>query len=280
MILSTFKSKRWAAYGFVVTVAMVTAYAAVGIAKPESIPAASIDPVSLELAQANRILASEGILDALGHMSVRDPNNPKQFLITRQLSAALVRPSDIVVVGLDGEAVEPLPDGQSLFWERFIHAAIYESRPDVVAVLHAHTPSVLPLGVSSVPFRPVVHNAAVLGESLPVWDMRHKFGDTNLLVMDMKPARDLATCVGTGSGCLMRSHGVVIVARSIKELVWYAMAMDLNAKTLLAARTLGGTTTYLSKGEIEAFAGSQRGISPALQRQWNFWLSRADLSGI
>jgi len=257
----------------------VSAQAALRLAQVDLSEDARLAAAKLELAQANRILANEGILDALGHVSVRDPTNPNRFLISRQLSAALVTPKDIVAVDLNGDAVSPEVQNQSLFWERFIHAALYQKRPDLVAVLHSHTPSILPFSVSSTPFRPVVHNAAILGEELRVWDMRKKFGDTTLLVTNMAVAQDLADCVGSDTGCLMRGHGVVIAARSVKELVWYAMAMDLNAKTLTTAQALGGTTTYLSKGEIAAFAKAQQGVTSALERQWNYWLSRADLAG-
>jgi HCOMODA/2-hydroxy-3-carboxy-muconic semialdehyde decarboxylase len=132
---------------------------------------------------ANRILANEGVVDAYGHVSVRHPGDPTRFLLSRSLAPALVERSDVIEFDLEGKAVGG--DARPPYLERFIHGAIYEARPEVQAVVHAHAEAVLPFTISTTPLRPVVHMASFIGARIPVWDIRDSFGDTNLLVVNM-----------------------------------------------------------------------------------------------
>src|ERR1044071_4382417 len=107
---------------------------------------ANIDTVLKDLVIANRILAKEDIVDAYGHVSLRNPDNPKHFFLARSVSPELVEPSDIVELGLEGQPVRD--ETRALYLERFIHAAIFEARPDINAVVHAHAEDILPFGVA------------------------------------------------------------------------------------------------------------------------------------
>src|SRR5213076_1907972 len=173
----------------------------------------SLDSLIQDLVIANRILAREDVVDAYGHVSVRHPDNPHRFLIARSLAPELVGPDDIVELDLDGEPVRD--DGHKLYLERFIHAAIFEARPDVTAVVHAHAEDTLPFGLVKEPLQPVIHSGSFIGGKVPVWDIRTKFGDTNLLVVNMAQGRDLAKCLDAGNVALMRGHGFASAARSI-----------------------------------------------------------------
>ena len=144
-----------------------------------------------DLVIANRILAREEVVDAYGHVSVRHPDNPNRFLIARSLAPELVGPEDIVELDLDGQPVRD--EGRSLYLERFIHAAIFAARPDVMAVVHAHAEDTLPFGIAQgTKLRPVIHSGSFIGTEVPVWDIADNFGDTNLLVTNMAQASDLA----------------------------------------------------------------------------------------
>jgi HCOMODA/2-hydroxy-3-carboxy-muconic semialdehyde decarboxylase len=209
-----------------------------------------------DLVIANRILAHEGIVDAYGHVSVRHPDDPARFLLSRSRSPELVEPDDIMEFGLDGEALQK--DGRPPYLERFLHGAIYEVRPDVRAVVHSHAESVVPYTISSVPLHPVFHAAAVIGPSLPVWDIRDRFGDTNLLVANSEHGRDLARRLGAANVALMRGHGFTAVGASLIEVLRISVYLPANARILTDAMRLGGTVKALSEGEI----ASQSALDP------------------
>src|SRR5882762_797965 len=174
----------------------------------------TIDTLIQDLVIANRILAKEDVVDAYGHVSVRHPDNPKRFFISRSLAPELIEKGDIVELDLAGQ---PLKDEKrSLYLERFIHAAIYEMRPEVNAVVHAHAEDILPFGIAkATPLKPVIHSGSFIGMEVPVWDIRDKFGDTNLLVTNMPQGLDLARTLGGNNVALMRGHGFVAAARSL-----------------------------------------------------------------
>jgi HCOMODA/2-hydroxy-3-carboxy-muconic semialdehyde decarboxylase len=230
-----------------------------------------------DLVIANRILAREEVVDAYGHVSVRHPDNPHRFLIARSLAPELVGAADIVELDLDGQPVRS--DDRNLYLERFIHAAIFAARPDVMAVVHAHAEDTLPFGVTQgTKLRPVIHSGSFIGDEVPLWDIADEFGDTNLLVSNMAQARDLARCLGGNSVALMRGHGFASAARSLIEVVRLSVYLPRNARALMRAKQLGGEIKYLSRGEIEA---RNRGYSPysvETWRTWEYWANKAGCS--
>jgi len=173
-------------------------------------PAALID----DIVTGSRVLAAFGVLDGFGHVSARDPGNPGHFLMSRSLAPALVTADDIMAFDLDGNAVDAR--GRSVFLERFIHSEIYKARPDVMAVVHTHSPGVVPFTVSQVPLRPIYHNAAFLAAGAPVWDIAKDFGATDMLVRNPAIGRSLAQTLGGKSVVLMRGHGDVTVGPSVR----------------------------------------------------------------
>jgi HCOMODA/2-hydroxy-3-carboxy-muconic semialdehyde decarboxylase len=227
-----------------------------------------------DLVIANRILAREEVVDAYGHVSVRHPDNPNHFLIARSLAPELVDAEDIVELDLDGQPVRS--DDRNLYLERFIHAAIFAARPDVMAVVHAHAEDTLPFGLThGTKLRPVIHSGSFIGTEVPLWDIADRFGDTNLLVTNMEQARDLADCLGSNSVALMRGHGFASAARSLIEVVRLSVYLPRNARALMRAKQLGGEIKYLSRGEIEA---RNRGYSPysiETWRTWEYWANKA-----
>jgi ribulose-5-phosphate 4-epimerase/fuculose-1-phosphate aldolase len=234
----------------------------------------NIDTIIQDLVIANRILAREDVVDAYGHVSIRHPDNPKHFFISRSLAPELIERDDIVELGLDGQPVRD--EKRSLYLERFIHGAIYEARPDIMAVVHAHAEDILPFGIApATPLRPVIHSGSFIGAEVPVWDIADKFGDTNLLVTNVEQGRDLAKCLGGHSVALMRGHGFASAGRSLIEVVRMSVYLPRNARAQMRAKQLGGEIKYLSKGEIAARNAGYSPYSAETWRAWEYWANKA-----
>lgn len=229
-----------------------------------------------ELALANRILAREDVVDAFGHVSIRHPGDPEKFILSRSLAPGLVRADDLMVFELDGAAIDRRD--RHVYAERFIHAGVYEARPDVNAVIHNHAYSVVPFTVTDAPLRPISHTSGSIGEASPVWDIGDRFGDTNMLVVNMEQARDLAKTLGSGTTALMRGHGAVVAGATLRETVMTAVYLLVSARLLLDALRLG-EPKYLSPGEVALTTElNQRPLG--LNRAWDYWVSRADTSDL
>src|ERR1700734_698600 len=231
-----------------------------------------LDDILRDLVVANRILSNEDVVDAYGHISVRHPENPKRFFMSRSLAPELVERHDLIEFDQMGE---PVSDKRQPYLERFIHAAIFEARPDIVAVVHAHAEDTLPFGIVAKPLEPVIHSGSFIGGKGPGWDIRKKFGAPDLLVRNMAQARDLAKCMGAGSVALMRGHGFASAARSIIEVVRLSVYLPRNARVQMNAMRMGGKPKPLSKGEIAARAAGYRPGSTETWRAWEYWATRA-----
>jgi HCOMODA/2-hydroxy-3-carboxy-muconic semialdehyde decarboxylase len=233
-----------------------------------------------DLVRANRILSREGVVDAFGHVSIRHPEHSDRFLLSRARSPELVEPDDIMTFGLDGEPVEA--GGAKPYLERFIHAAIYAARPDLQSVVHSHSPSIIPFGVTTEVLRPIMHSCAAIGPAVPVWDAEDRFGATNLLVADIEMGRDMARVMGQGPSVLMRGHGSTVGGRSLREAVYTAVYLEVNASLQMRALQLG-TPKFLSEGEIAQVRS--RADDPAgkpgegFNRAWDYWCRRAGVAG-
>ena len=200
---------------------------------PPNVPPALLE----EIVIGSRILAEFGVVDAFGHVSARDPANPNHFLMSRSLAPAMVTADDIMEFDLDGNAIDAR--GRSLFLERFIHAEVYRARPDVMSVVHTHSPGVIPFSVSKTPLRGLFHNAAFLAGGAPVWDIAKEFGTTDMLVRDSNIGKSLARTLGDRPVVLMRGHGDVAVGPDVKSAVFRAYYTDVDAKLLSQAIGLG-----------------------------------------
>jgi len=228
-----------------------------------------------ELALANRILAHEGVLDAFGHVSVRHPNHPDRYLLSRSRSPLLIEPDDILEFTLDSEPVRP--PKALLYAERVIHGCIYQARRDVVAVCHHHAPAVMPFCIAGKPIVPVFHLGAAMGEEAPFWDQYDEFGATNLLVVKPEEGRSLARALGQHSAVLMNRHGATVVGVNLKELVARSIFMCQNADYQLRALALG-TPQPLHRGEIK-LAGTLSAMPNVVTRTWEYWSMRLEASG-
>jgi ribulose-5-phosphate 4-epimerase/fuculose-1-phosphate aldolase len=240
-------------------------------AQTPAVPPAGVDAVLIEdIAVGSRVLAELGVLDGFGHVSARHPAKSDHFLMARSLAPALVTGDDIMEFDLDGNAVDAR--GRSVFLERFIHSEIYRARPDVMAVVHTHSPGVIPFTVSQVMLRPVFHNAAFLAAGAPVWDIRNEFGETDMLVRNPSIGKGLALALGDKSVVLMRGHGDVVVGPSVKVAVFRAYYTDANARLQSQAIALGGEVNYLTA--VEGAKADTINLQ-VVDRVWNLWKMRS-----
>jgi ribulose-5-phosphate 4-epimerase/fuculose-1-phosphate aldolase len=224
-----------------------------------------------DLVAANHILFDQGVLDAFGHVSVRHDKHPDRFLLARNMAPALVGVDDIVEFELDGTPVDAA--GRAVYLERFIHGEIYRARPDVMAVVHSHSPSVVPFSVvKGSPLRALCHMSGFIGTEAPNFDIRDVAGDhTSLLITNPELGSALAETLGQKAVVLMRGHGSTVVADGIRKVVYRAVYTEVNARTQAEASRLG-EVTFLSEGEI---AETVRVIETQADRAWNLWKQKA-----
>ena len=242
-----------------------------GAAKAQA--SAELKAVIEDLVIGNRILYVQEVVDSYGHISARDPRDPNRFLMSRARAPGLVEPSDIMEFGMDGEPIRA--DGRPIYSERFIHSEIYKSRADVNGVVHSHSPTVVPFTVTNVPLKPI--RASFFYPEVPVFDTRDVAGWTDLLISNRKLGNALAQKLGNNSVALLRGHGNVVVAASVKMAVYRAIYTEANAKLLLQAKMLGGPINYLAPEEAALMEGDQKRHRPGhgSDRTWEMWTQEA-----
>jgi HCOMODA/2-hydroxy-3-carboxy-muconic semialdehyde decarboxylase len=224
-----------------------------------------------DLVAANRILAEHGVIDAYGHVSIRSPRDPQRFILARNIAPETVQAEDLLEYGLDGE---PLDAGRARdsVTERYIHSEIYRARPDVMAVVHNHSPSVVPFSVTDVPMRALFHMAAFVGDGLPNFEIRDVQKGTDLLIRNQKLGSALAKTLAAKPAALMRGHGSVTVGESLPRAVGRSVYLEMSARMQLQALLLsqGGKITYLDEAEVKASAPVQD-----YKRAWPLWREKA-----
>jgi len=221
-----------------------------------------------ELVDANHILYDQGVVDGFGHVSIRDSDNPHRFFIARSMAPALVTAADILELDLDGNAVAK--HAPPSYLERFIHGEIYRARPDVMAVVHSHSPAVIPFGVvPGAPLKAISHMGGFIGEGAPVFEIRNAAGrSSDMLVCTPALGAALAQSLGQHGMVLMRGHGATMVGSSLRQAVYRAIYAELNARLQAEALRLG-TPIYLTADEAE---GAARANDNNMDRAWDLWV--------
>ncbi len=223
-----------------------------------------------ELALASRILAQRGVFDAFGHISMRHPNAGDRYLMARSIAPALVTADDILELDLESNPCDL--QGRSVFLERFIHGQIYRARPDVMAIVHSHSPSVIPFGLTQTPMLAMYHNAAFIAAGVPVFNIADEFGKTDMLVGNNPKGIALAKVLADKSVVLMRAHGSVAVGPTLKSAVFRAVMTENNARLQLQATTLGGPIAAL---DAEEGALADAVNMKTVDRPWQLWTQQA-----
>ncbi len=221
-----------------------------------------------DLAAASRILAAQGVVDGFGHVSMRHPLAPQRYLMSRSLAPALVTAADIVEYDLESQPVNA--HGRKSFLERFIHGEVYKARPDVMAVVHSHSPSVVPFGLVRAKMGAMFHNAAFLAAGVPVFDIRAKFGATDMLVGDGVKGEALAETLGTKDVVLMRAHGSVACGPSLQTAVFRAVYTEVNARIQHWATALAAGEPLQGLDEEEGVLADTVNQGAGL-RAWELW---------
>lgn len=223
-----------------------------------------------DLVSANHILYQEGVVDGFGHVSVRHPSDPGRFLLARSIAPGTVKAKDVMEFGMDGEPLAAR--GRKPYLERYIHSEIYRARPDVLAVVHSHSPSLIPFGITGTSLRPVFHMSGFLGAATPIFEIREAGGPaTDLLIRDRKLGAALARNLGPASFALMRGHGSVAVGPTLKQAVYRAIYAEINARLQSEAMRLGAIT-FLNGQEA---ANAARTIDSVIDRPWDLWKAKA-----
>jgi ribulose-5-phosphate 4-epimerase/fuculose-1-phosphate aldolase len=237
-------------------------------------PAIPADPALIDdLVAANRILYNEGVVDGFGHVSVRHDTAPERFLLARSMAPGLVTAADIMQFDRDGEAIDP--SGRTPYLERFIHSEIYKVRPDVIAVVHSHSPAVIPFGVVKRRLQPIFHMGSFLGAGVPVFEIRDAGGPaTDMLIRNAALGAALARSLGgTAAVGLLRGHGNIVVGGSIREVVFRAVYTEVNARLASEALRLGdGEAMFLNAEEAKAATATNQA---QIGRAWDLWKARA-----
>ncbi len=225
------------------------------------------EPIA-DLAAASRILAAQGVVDGFGHVSMRHPSAPNRYLMARSIAPALVTPGDIIEYDLDSNPCNA--NGRGSFLERFIHGEIYKARPDVMSIVHSHSPSVVPFGLVGVPMQAMFHNAAFIAAGVPVFDIRDRFGATDMLVGNAAKGVALAQVMGNNDIVLMRAHGAVACGPTLQTAVFRAVYTEVNARIQHWTVALGGGATMAALDQEEGRLADAVNQG-AGRRAWDLW---------
>ena len=224
-----------------------------------------------DLVAAYRALAEHGIIDAYGHVSLRSEADPSHYLLAGSTAPEMVVADDIMEYDLDSQPLDAR--GRESVRERFIHGEIFKARPEVQAVVHNHSPTVIPFSVTGVALRPIFHMAAFVGEGVPIFEIRDFEVGTDLLVKTPELGRALADLLATKAAALMRGHGAVVVGENLPRAIGRSIYLEMNAQMQLQALALAGAKgkiTFLDDGEVQASVPSQD-----YGRAWPLWRARA-----
>jgi ribulose-5-phosphate 4-epimerase/fuculose-1-phosphate aldolase len=229
----------------------------------------NLDALLDDLVAANRILAGLGVVDGFGHVSVRHPEHADRYFLSRSLAPEQVTRDDLMLFDL--ESAPQNGDTRAPYLERFIHGAIYARRPEVMSIVHSHAAAVVPFAASTVELKPIYHMSSFLHTGAPVFEVREKFGMTDMLIRNGAQGAALAEAIGAGAVVLMRGHGYCAVGADIAEAVFRAYYTQLNAELQQRAIGLGGDITFLADEEGALYDETNRKV---IGRPWGLWKAK------
>ena len=221
-----------------------------------------------DLVAAYRILAEHGVIDAYGHVSIRSPDNPQRYYIARSIAPQIVQVEDIMEYDLDSKPLDER--GRESVRERYIHGEIYKARPEIIAVVHNHSPSVIPFSVTGVPMKALFHMASFIGDGLPNFEIRKVKKGSDLLVSDPKLGAALAKTLGKKPAALMRGHGAAVTGENLQRSVGRSIYLEMSAIMQMQALLLSRKINFMDKKEVEASASVQD-----YKRAWPMWRDKA-----
>ncbi len=234
-----------------------------------------IDETISDLAAANRILANEGVLDGFGHVSVRHPVKGDTYFMSRSIAPALVTAADVLEHDFENKAVHAKDRDKKLYYERWIHGEVYKARPDVNAIVHSHSPTVVPFASTKAPLRPLLHNASFLGLGAPIFEIRNVLKHSDLMISSAPLGKAMVATMGSACVVLLRGHGNVVVGPTMPIAVFRAYYTEINARQQLNAMALGpDDVVYMDAGECET---TDKIMQSVADRPWDLWKAKAML---
>lgn len=240
-----------------------------GVVQAQAPAAPSPASLKADVVVAIRVLFDAGFLDTAGHVSVRLDST--RYLMPWRRAPELVVADDVMEYDIDGNA--PNAKGRAVILERAIHGEIYRARPDVQAIVHGHTPSLLLFSSSNIALRPLFSGAGFIGDSVPAFRNGEAGGGVNTPEL----GRRLAATLGQGGAVLMRGHGVVVAAPSLVALVQRAINLDTNAKLVSQLLAMGDTEPiYIRPTPPNPNAGGGGGGAAENSREWEAYKRRAE----
>jgi HCOMODA/2-hydroxy-3-carboxy-muconic semialdehyde decarboxylase len=220
-----------------------------------------------DLVIASRVCVEHGVIDAYGHVSARNPTNPNTYYISRDLAPEFITAADILEMDMESQPINP--NSPKSYNERFIHSEIYKARPDVHAIVHNHSHSVVPFSCSNCELRPIFHMSAFIGLGVPNWDIRDAQKGTDMLVRNSFLGKSLADKLSHHPAALMRGHGSVVVGEKIQVAVGRTIYLDQNAKMQYQAMLMASNpmeVVYMDDDEVAANVKWQE-----YYRSWDLW---------
>jgi len=225
-----------------------------------------------QLVLASRILANEGMLDGLGHLSIRNPENPKTFFQSRSLSPEFITMDDIMEIALDGSVVVGI-EGKKPYGERILHGAMLEARPDVSCVFHGHPLELIPFSVcKDLYLKPVMNYGAIFYNGYSYYDDSDV--SSGMIIITPEEGERVARAMGDKYACLLRGHGVVTIAENIPQLVVDTILLVKNAEVQLKIEATGKEPKLTTSEEGRAYRTIMHADN-ALLRLWNYYVERA-----
>ena len=217
------------------------------------------------LLTAMRILDRENIMDELGHFSVRVPGEDK-VLMNGTISPGQATEEDLVLLDLDGKKLEGRLDAAK---EIPLHLAVFQRRPDVMAIAHTHSPTIVALSIAGMKLRAVDNlGATVFGKEAPVFE---EYGLVDNFAMGYR----IVDAMGSAGTVVLKGHGNVVTGKSIEECCVSAIWAEKAAKLQVQSMLLGEPHWY-PEPEIEKVR-KQVIEGKAFQRTWDYYRWRLSL---
>ncbi|OMP67226.1 class II aldolase/adducin family protein [Domibacillus epiphyticus] len=227
-----------------------------------------------ELVKANKILYNENVLfEAFGHISVRNPENPNEFLLSRSLAPMSVEYEDVFTYDLEGNCLTD--SDKKSYAERVIHSEIYKQNPEVHSICHNHAQALMPFTVVDIPYKPLSHYGAMFYEGVPVYD-DYDVSD-GMLIRNKQEGERVARCLGNKRALLLRGHGVIVTGESLRKCVMNSIFMVIDAENQYNSLKIG-KPKYLSYEEARACDQKTWNMDISQERAWNFWCSKIEIN--
>lgn len=222
-----------------------------------------------EVAACCRLSEYLGLFDFSGHASARIPGADAIFINSRDSVRSGIEPLDIIRVKLqDGPQDRVSPQGVMPPTEVHIHTEIYRRRPDVNAVAHLHSPAVIALSVAGKAYVPVIPRGSVFADGVPLYDDSRSVNSPGAGAV-------LAEVLGQRRAVILRAHGSVVVADSVKGLLFYSLSLELNAREQLAAYQAGEQPRLLREEEVRE--GNRLYGQRLFEKAWDYYVEKAGL---